>query len=231
MRYLLLSLALSVLPLAPAQSAFLDADQPAHGSTKKSTKKNRRHRRSLTDQRTAKAATAPAFHATFIDTDLSSPAITNKANTKKRRHHNQLANRRHLFNRPASHSALSCMAQNIYFEAGIESEAGKIAVANVTMNRVKSSHYPNSVCGVVHQRGHGSCAFSWTCDARSNVVPNNENYRESLKVARWALSGALRDITGNADHYHADYVRPKWARKGEQKARIGRHLFYKLIDS
>ena len=51
---------------------------------------------------------------------------------------------------PKNH-AFDCLAQNIYFEARSESQAGMIAVAQVTMNRVKHPRYPNTVCEVVKQ--------------------------------------------------------------------------------
>ena len=59
---------------------------------------------------------------------------------------------------------VDCLAQNMYFEAGIESKAGKLAVAEVTMNRVKSSEFPNTVCEVVYQRTKYTCQFSWICE-------------------------------------------------------------------
>ena len=69
---------------------------------------------------------------------------------------------------------IECMAKNIYFEAAIESTAGQLAVAQVTLNRVKSKHYPNTVCEVVyegphHASGHPKrdrCQFSWYCDGK-----------------------------------------------------------------
>ena len=47
-----------------------------------------------------------------------------------------------------------CLAKNIYFEAGVESTAGKLAVANVTINRATNSNYPNTICGVVQEGKH-----------------------------------------------------------------------------
>ena len=44
-----------------------------------------------------------------------------------------------------------CMAQNIYFEAGNQPLAGKIAVSQVVLNRVEHYAYPDTVCGVVYQ--------------------------------------------------------------------------------
>jgi spore germination cell wall hydrolase CwlJ-like protein len=45
-----------------------------------------------------------------------------------------------------------CLARNIFYEAGSESEEGKAAVAIVTINRVKDGRFGNSICGVVNQR-------------------------------------------------------------------------------
>jgi spore germination cell wall hydrolase CwlJ-like protein len=172
-----------------------------------------------------------AESASFLDEDLlsGSRSVSHKTQkTVKKRH------KRKKTVRPKSmapKSSLACMARNIYFEAGIESQKGKIAVANVTMNRVKSKYYPKSVCGVVFQKGRKACAFSWTCDRKSNVPPNNSAYKESEQIARLALSGALKDVTGNSDHYHATYVSPKWHKTMEQMAKIGRHVFYRKFDS
>ena len=123
---------------------------------------------------------------------------------------------------------VDCLARNIFFEAGVESTRGKIAVANVTLNRVKSIHYPKSVCGVVYQKNRRACAFSWTCDRKSNNPPRKaRTYKESVAIARLALSGALKDVTGESDHYHANYVKPKWRKKMKKKVVIGQHIFYK----
>ena len=47
---------------------------------------------------------------------------------------------------------LECLARNIYWEAANESYEGKLAVAQVTLNRTKASGYPNTVCEVVYQK-------------------------------------------------------------------------------
>ena len=54
-------------------------------------------------------------------------------------------------------SALICLAMNIYHEARSEPIAGRVAVAEVTLNRVESKYYPNDICGVVYQKGKKSC--------------------------------------------------------------------------
>ena len=75
-----------------------------------------------------------------------------------------------------SQTEIECMAKNIYFEAAVESTAGQLAVAQVTLNRVKSRHYPNSVCEVVYEGPHTAngfpkrdrCQFSWYCDGKGD---------------------------------------------------------------
>ena len=121
---------------------------------------------------------------------------------------------------------VECLARNIYFEAGGEPSAGKIAVAEVTMNRVKSKQYPRTVCGVVHQRTKGTCQFSWVCEGKRSVR-NNNAWRESQKIAESILISKKRyGIIGNAKYFHATYVNPKWADESRMIAQIGNHIFY-----
>ena len=123
---------------------------------------------------------------------------------------------------------IDCMAQNIYFESGFESYQGKLAVATVTMNRVNSKLYPKTVCGVVHQKYRSVCQFSWTCDGKPDVIGNRQAYMTSLKIAKDVLlKNARSSIIGNkAYHYHANYVRPRWAYQKQHIATIGNHIFY-----
>lgn len=117
---------------------------------------------------------------------------------------------------------LHCLALNIYHEARSEAIDGKFAVGQVTMNRVRSRRYPDSICEVVWQRGQ----FSWTHDGRSDRPYNLEAWEEALWVARIILDFNPVDMVGRATHYHADYVHPSWATAHRQVARIGRHIFY-----
>lgn len=126
---------------------------------------------------------------------------------------------------------LDCLAINIYREAANEPFEGKVAVAQVTLNRVDNSNFPNSVCEVVYQKnnylGRIVCQFSWFCDSvhRSRLI-DKKLYNESYEVAKkvylenFKLSGL-----SNALYYHADYVSPNWNKTVITK--IGRHIFYK----
>ena len=63
---------------------------------------------------------------------------------------------------------VECLAQNIYFEAGAEPIAGKIAVATVTLNHVKQG-FAKTICGVVKQKRNGVCQFSWVCQDKRAI--------------------------------------------------------------
>ena len=133
---------------------------------------------------------------------------------------------------------LECMAKNIYFEAAIESTAGKIAVAQVTMNRVRSRHYPDSICKVVYQGKHHSngfpvrdrCQFSWYCDGKGDEPRPTPAWKDSVEIAEYIIrTPSLLDITDGATHYHADWMEkfPKWAHQKKKLVKIDTHIFYK----
>lgn len=125
---------------------------------------------------------------------------------------------------------LSCLALNIYKEAGHEPFEGKVAVAQVTMNRTKHPDFPNTVCDVVHQKntfmGKIVCQFSWYCDSTHRLRPvNKKAYDESYRVAKMVLLENFKlESLNDALYYHADYVNPNWGKKKITK--IGAHIFY-----
>ena len=123
---------------------------------------------------------------------------------------------------------ITCLARNIYFESGTEPYKGKMAVAQVTINRVNSGQFPSSVCGVVHQKskieGTTVCQFSWTCETNLKIR-SPERYDESVQVAkRFMLDGVRMPELKHALFFHADYIKPGWNKR--PKAKIGRHIFY-----
>jgi len=128
---------------------------------------------------------------------------------------------------------LDCMAINIYREAGNEPFEGKVAVAQVTLNRVDSGLFPDSVCEVVYQKTKFTekvvCQFSWYCDSVHRTRPINQaSYQESYAVAKKVmLEGFRLDSVKDALYYHADYVNPNWRYK--RVAKIGAHIFYKDV--
>ena len=139
-----------------------------------------------------------------------------------------------------------CLAKNIYFEAGVESTAGKLAVANVTINRTLNVNYPNTICGVVQEGIHyynvnkdkhfpvrDRCQFSWYCDGLIDEPREGRTWDSAKVLAEIVLENhydkALIDITDGATHYHANWMEkyPKWSYHKKVMASIDRHIFYK----
>ena len=126
---------------------------------------------------------------------------------------------------------LECLAINIYREAGYEPFEGKVAVAQVTMNRVAKGNFGKDVCGVVYQKNvvmeKVVCQFSWACDSvHRNRPVGTAAYNESYEVAKKVLLEGFRlDILKEALYYHATYVNPQWPL--DKIGKIGNHIFYK----
>jgi len=122
-----------------------------------------------------------------------------------------------------------CLTEALYFEARGESTRGLFAVGEVILNRVDSSAYPNSLCGVINQgtgRKH-ACQFSYTCDGKAENIHEPAAYAKVGKVARILMDGAPRVLTDGATHYHTKAVNPSWARRFPRTATIGFHYFYR----
>jgi spore germination cell wall hydrolase CwlJ-like protein len=123
----------------------------------------------------------------------------------------------------------NCLARAVYFEARSESELGQLAVAKVILNRVKDPEYPNTICGVVYQ-GSGrrnSCQFSFACDGLPDDVKSASSWASAKRIAKKAIAGdAHVAAISTATNYHADYVKPKWAKSMKRLIKIGRHVFY-----
>lgn len=126
---------------------------------------------------------------------------------------------------------LDCLAQNIYREAGYENFEGKVAVAQVTMNRVKDGRFGKDVCGVIYSKSvimdKVVCQFSWACDSGAKTRPINPTaYKESYEVAKKVLlEGFQLSVLKDALYYHANYVNPRWPL--EKIGSIGNHIFYR----
>lgn len=125
-----------------------------------------------------------------------------------------------------------CLAKNVYYEARGEPAEGQYAVAEVTMNRLASSRYPDSVCAVVHEKRWDAIrkrhvgAFSWT-EFYSVPEPEGAAWAQARKVAEDVFYKRTPPVLDGATFYHATYIQPSWARKQERIARIGRHVFYR----
>ena len=150
-----------------------------------------------------------------------------------------------------NHPELYCLAQNVYFEAKSEPLAGQYAVADVVLNRVKDTRYPNTICEVVKEgpikeswktRQHADlpddqrvyfpkrnkCQFSWYCDGKPDTIRDGDAWRQAQIVAyRITYNERHRGLTEGATHYHADYVHPKWSSTLQLVGRIATHIFYR----
>jgi spore germination cell wall hydrolase CwlJ-like protein len=131
---------------------------------------------------------------------------------------------------------VDCLTDNIYFEARNQPDAGKIAVAMVTMNRVQSKDYPKTVCGVVKQQKGGTCQFSWWCNSKMKakaiaqrfMTTEEDMIDEIRQISMWVYfyHKQIKDQTNGATFYHATYVRPQW-KNVEKTIKIGDHIFYR----
>jgi spore germination cell wall hydrolase CwlJ-like protein len=123
-----------------------------------------------------------------------------------------------------------CLAEGIYFEARGETEAGQAAVAQVILNRVRNPAYPNSICGVVYQNKsrRNRCQFSFACDGIKDRILSPLAWRTAKRVAKDVTEGRiwLEDV-GDSTHYHANYVRPRWAKAMSKMDKVGAHIFYR----
>lgn len=123
-------------------------------------------------------------------------------------------------------AAAMCLALNVYFEARSEPIVAQFAVAQVTMNRVASDKYPDTVCDVVWQHKQ----FSWTHDGKSDKPKE----AKAWDTAQWVASAVLDDDDNSLSvvpldtlHYHAEYVNPHWTVYCERVGKIGIHIFYR----
>ena len=140
---------------------------------------------------------------------------------------------------------VDCLAKNIYFEARDQVVKGQIAVALVTINRVNSKRFPNTVCKVVKQarwkNGHvvrNKCHFSWFCDGKSDKPKDKIAWKVALTIAKAMLQQPgghiknygkrwkVNDFLNGATHYHRNDVDPYWNRKMLKVATVGKHIFY-----
>lgn len=127
----------------------------------------------------------------------------------------------------------TCLATGIYFEARGESEEGQAAVAQVILNRVRAPSYPDTICGVVYQNAHwkNRCQFSFACDGIPDRINNRRAYTAAERIALEVTNGEtwLAEV-GSSTHYHATYVKPRWARAMERVDKIGLHVFYRTLN-
>jgi spore germination cell wall hydrolase CwlJ-like protein len=127
---------------------------------------------------------------------------------------------------------LACLAKNIYYEAGSEPFEGKVAVAQVTINRTESGQFPADICQTIYQKNvvyeKVICQFSWYCEnpGANMKSMNGPVYTESMEVAKKVLLEGFRlPELKHALYFHGDYIAPAWNR--QKLIKIGHHIFYK----
>jgi spore germination cell wall hydrolase CwlJ-like protein len=132
----------------------------------------------------------------------------------------------------ARDAELECLAENVYHEARGEPLEGQYAVAEVTMNRLRSSSFPKSICEVVHEKRWDTLrrrhvgAFSWT-ELDDLNAPRGAAWQRAREVAVAVYDGAHAPRVPTALYYHAKYIKPSWAKPSRRVATIGSHVFYR----
>ena len=127
-------------------------------------------------------------------------------------------------------AAITCLALNVYHEARNEPMNGMYAVASVVINRVQDDRWPNNVCAVVkdgYRKDSVKCQFSWYCDGKTDRPHEDRAWAMAVLVADDILKGTVDDVSYGATHYHANYVKPIWAKKLTRTVSYGSHIFYK----
>ncbi len=122
-----------------------------------------------------------------------------------------------------------CLAQAVYFEARGEPFSGQVAVAQVVHNRVVEKDM--SYCKVVFEGStrRNACQFSFACDGKSDAATDKVSWQRALMVASLVRGGNMRDLSGEATFYHANYVSPTWSKSLKVTASIGNHIFYRQM--
>jgi len=121
----------------------------------------------------------------------------------------------------AHETDLKCLAKNIYHEARGEPRHGKLAVAQVTLNRQRDPRWQGTVCQVVYQ----PYQFSWTSKKRTEPQ-EFDSWIEALELAEKVLQQGYALVKFPATHYHNQQVLPEWSPKLIPLRRIGQHTFY-----
>lgn len=120
---------------------------------------------------------------------------------------------------------IDCLAMVVYNEARGESFKGKIAVAEVTLNRIASSDYPDSVCRVVSQPNQYT-GFHRIKKPPASRPKDVAAWNKSKQAAIRALTIKNSILHENVMFFHSVHVSPVWRHKLKRVARIDSHIFY-----
>ncbi len=131
---------------------------------------------------------------------------------------------------------IDVFARTLWGEARGEGHIGMVAVACVVLNRVERAEITGKYWWGSNIVQICQKPYQFSCWNRSdpnfqklqNVDESDLHFATALRVARRAIMGALRDVTNDATHYHAQGIKPFWAVDQKPSARIGNHIFYNL---
>ena len=115
-------------------------------------------------------------------------------------------------------SDLNLLSRLVYGEARGEPYQGQVAVAAVVLNRVEHSSFPNTIAGVIYQKG----AFDVVSDGQINLTPNDT----AKKAAQDALNG-WDPSNGAIYYFNPSTATNKWIWSRPMTVTIGKHRFCK----
>ncbi|MGH8908304.1 MAG: cell wall hydrolase [Egibacteraceae bacterium] len=127
---------------------------------------------------------------------------------------------------PKRDEAKTCLALNTYYEARGEEYAGQVAVGQVALRRAGLDF--RKVCREIYRPGQ----FTWTATRpQGSALPRGVAWQWALAAAEESLRWAARpeefsDYSNGATHFHAHYVKPRWAHSMVRVTVLGAHLFY-----
>jgi spore germination cell wall hydrolase CwlJ-like protein len=122
---------------------------------------------------------------------------------------------------------IKCLAYSIFREAGNQKEKDQYAVGQVHMNRLKEGSWGKTMCKVVFAKAQ----FSWTLESKK-VAWSKRQEEHFMQIAEGLMIDGFhvkRLASDKILHYHATYVKPKWAKQGKMVASAGDHVFYKNV--
>lgn len=131
---------------------------------------------------------------------------------------------------------IKCLSDGIFHESRGEGEKGMVSVAYVIKNRTADPRFPNSYCGVVYQGiktasgklVRNRCQFSFACDdLPDRVRPRDQDlYSKITELAKQVMYEQIVNPVKSSLFFHTTAVKPKWSKRFERIARVGRHIFY-----
>ena len=119
-------------------------------------------------------------------------------------------------------SDIECVAKVVHHEAGNQPHTGKLAVAQVVVNRAESGRFPGKVCDVANQPGQFFRLATY------NPARNTPMWRAAVDAARAALSGQGNDVTRGAMFFHSAASRPdRFFRSRQRVVQLHDQVFYR----